>query len=504
MDLPRREFIIGAGLMAASSGAGKAAPKALIGTPEILPGKTFWRGDARYEQTRVDLVWNGYKPDRHPAVIVQPASAQEVAVAVRFASEHGLKVKARSGGHSWTASFMRDGAMVIDLRALDGIKMDAKASTASLGPAVRGDALQAALVPHDLFFPTGHCPDVAVGGFLLQGGWGWNVPMLGLSNTLVNSIEVVTAKGEIIRASNVENEDYFWAARGSSAGFFGIVTSYDVRLLPRPKMRASRSLYRREDLPELLAWATAMGPKLPREIEMNVFIMKGLDKLAPGGFALVNMVCFAPTDGQAIDILTSTDTCPIKDRALIHVVAAPTTVAEMYDGLSHIYQKGLRYGADNMLSNATPPEIAHAIMEMVSNLPTPISHILWFPVPMERVQTNTSLSIMAANYLVGYGACVDSADDLVVQSWASDHMKRFEPLAVGMQLGDENLALRPDANILRPGALERLEVLRKQNDPNGVFHSFYRGDEHTKSDGQRETSPQHKSQPQSKTPTRYM
>lgn len=484
MDLPRRDFIIGAGLIAASATGGEAAadteasPKILTGKPEILPGRTFWRGDAQYEQIRVDIVWNGYMPSRYPAVIVQPANAQEVATVVRFAADHGMKVKARSGGHSWTASFMRDDAMVIDLGALNSINVDPASATALLGPAVHGDSLQAALMPHDLFFPTGHCPDVAVGGFLLQGGWGWNISMIGLSNGLLNSIEVVTAKGDIIQASLVENEDYFWAARGASAGFFGIITSYNVRLLPRQKMRLSQSLYRREDLPAMLAWATALGPSLPREIEMNVFVMEDLDKLAPGGFALVNMVCFAPTDSQAIDILTLADNCPVKSRALIHVVARPTTVEDMYNTLGHIYRKGLRFGTDNMVSNAPPAEISGAIMRMASNIPTPISHVLWFPVPIERVQTNTSLSLMGTNYLVGYGACVDPTDDAKVQSWASDHMNALEPLAVGMLLADENLARRPNATILRPGALERLEVLRKQYDPNGVFLSYYRGDAH--------------------------
>ncbi|MFM0133279.1 FAD-binding oxidoreductase [Paraburkholderia sediminicola] len=485
MDLTRREFLFGAGLIAASAIGGEVSaeaeysPKILADKPDILPGRTFWRGNAQYERIRVGIVWNGYKPSRYPAVIVQPVNAQEVAAAVRFAADHGIKIKARSGGHSWTASFMRDDAMVIDLGALNSITIDLKSQTALLGPAVHGDALQKALVPHDLFFPTGHCPDVAVGGFLLQGGWGWNVPMIGLSNGLLNSIEVVTATGEIIHASLTENDDYFWAARGASAGFFGVVTGYNVRLLPRQKMRLSQSLYRREDLPALLAWATALGPRLPREIEMNLFLMKDLDKIAPEGFAMVNMVCFAPTDSQAIDILTSADTCPIKGLALIHDVAKPTTVLDMYETLGHIYRKGLRFGADNMLSNAPPAEISGAIMQMVANLPTPNSHVLWFPVPIERVQTNTSLSIMGTNYLVGYGACVDPADDVRVQSWASDHMKRFEPLAVGMQLGDENLARRPDATILRPGASARLEALRKQHDPNGVFLSYYRGNAHS-------------------------
>ena len=97
---------------------------------------------------------------------------------MRYAREHGLKVKAVGGGHSYTNSAIRDG-LLIDFTDFQEVEVDAEARTATVTPGVRGNDLNAVLHPHGLFFPTGHCPEVGLGGFLLQGGFGWNASTLG-------------------------------------------------------------------------------------------------------------------------------------------------------------------------------------------------------------------------------------------------------------------------------------------------------------------------------------
>src|SRR5215831_11439406 len=187
-----------------------------------ITGNVFWRDDPGYEQARLDAVWNFRKPDRHPEVIVQAVSESDVVAAVKLAIERGLRVKARSGGHSWSASSVRDGAMLIDLSRLAEIGFDPDTGIASVQPGGRGRELNAKLAEHGLFFPTGHCPTVGVGGYLLQGGWGWNSRAIGPACLSVEAVDVVTAKGELIRADATQNSDYLWAARGSGPGFFGV------------------------------------------------------------------------------------------------------------------------------------------------------------------------------------------------------------------------------------------------------------------------------------------
>ena len=114
-----------------------------------LEGRLLRRGDAGYEELR-RLGHNALKPERYPEVIVRPESESEVVAAVRLARSEGLQVKARSGGHSWTASSVRDG-LLIDLAALDEITVDPVSRTATVQPGVRGQDLGAVLRAHGLF-----------------------------------------------------------------------------------------------------------------------------------------------------------------------------------------------------------------------------------------------------------------------------------------------------------------------------------------------------------------
>src|SRR5262249_26036226 len=118
-----------------------------------LAGIAFWRGDRGYEQARRGEMWNARVPERYPEVVVRPGSDEDVVAAVRLAGQRGLKIAMRSGGHSWSASFLRDGGMLIDLAGLRTFEVDAAARTARLQPGLLGSDLNRALRKLDLFFP---------------------------------------------------------------------------------------------------------------------------------------------------------------------------------------------------------------------------------------------------------------------------------------------------------------------------------------------------------------
>ena len=136
-----------------------------------IAGRVFRRGDAGYEDARCAAVANGRKPRRFPDVIVQAASDADVIAAVRLAKRKGHRIGVRSGGHSWAGAFLRDGGMLIDLSRMNAFTIDVDARMASVQPGLIGTDLNRALRKHDLFFPTGHCKTVGLGGFLLQGGF---------------------------------------------------------------------------------------------------------------------------------------------------------------------------------------------------------------------------------------------------------------------------------------------------------------------------------------------
>ena len=236
------------------------------------------RGDAGYEEARCAAVWNGRVPARYPQLIVYPEGNEDVCKIVRYAKQKGLSIGTKSGGHSWTASFLRDGGIFVDLARMNAFSFDAKTRTAEAQPAAYGSDLNAAMVDHGLMFPAGHCPTVGLGGFLLQGGFGWNSRKWGMACESVTAIDVVTADGNLIHASSTENADYFWAARGAGPGYFGLVTRFYLRVhtLPRGIMTA-RYVFELSDLDEVLIAIDSVSTQIPRDLEIGFFVAHDQD-----------------------------------------------------------------------------------------------------------------------------------------------------------------------------------------------------------------------------------
>lgn len=133
-----------------------------------IKGTALKRGDATYEKARQQAVWNGRKPNRFPALIVQAADESDVVTAVRYAKAHGLKIGVRAGGHSWAGWSVREDALLLDLSGLREMSLDVATGIVRVSPAIKGGLeLDPYLEQHGLMFCGGHCPTVGLGGFLL-------------------------------------------------------------------------------------------------------------------------------------------------------------------------------------------------------------------------------------------------------------------------------------------------------------------------------------------------
>ncbi|TAK00530.1 MAG: FAD-binding oxidoreductase [Chloroflexota bacterium] len=169
--------------------------------------------------------------DRHPALIVRPTDADDVAVAVAHAQEWGLPLVVRAGGHSMGGHSTGDGVLLLDLSSMHDVEIDPVEGTAWADAGVLAGEYTNATQAHGFVTPFGDTGSVGVAGITLGGGVGWLVRKHGMSIDSLLAVEIVTADGRRRIASAVEDPDLFWAVRGAGANF-GVVTRLQFRLHP--------------------------------------------------------------------------------------------------------------------------------------------------------------------------------------------------------------------------------------------------------------------------------
>src|ERR1700730_6500934 len=438
--------------------------------------RIFFRGADGYEKARRDTVWNGLVPERFPDVIVQAHHTDDVVAAIRYARANDHQVGVRSGGHSWAASHLRDGGLLLDVSRLDSCTVDTDRMTAEVGPGKVASVFSAELDAQGLFFPSGHCEGICLGGYLLQGGYGWNSKVRGMGCESVLGLEVVTADGEQIYCDPENHPDLYWAARGSGPGFFGVVTSFKLRIYPRPAVWGTcLYMYPIEVADEVFTWARSISSELDDRVELQIHTARSFPGagLNQPGITIASPV-FADSDEEATKALAPLGTCPVVDKAIVNLPYAPTTLANWYTAVMTSYPRGHRYIADSMFTSASANELLPGIRRIIETMPPHPSHFIFTGEKRAPERADMVYGVEDEIYMALSTIWQEPADDDRYRDWAASNMAGMSHLATGISLADENLCRRP-ARFIAESNMARLAKVRSAYDPDGRFHSWMGG-----------------------------
>lgn len=226
-------------------------------------GELIRANSARYDESR--RVWNGMI-DKRPSIIARCESADDVISAVNFARENGLLLAVRGGGHNVAGTAVADGGMVVDLSSMKGISVDPERRVVRAEGGVTIGELDEATQAYGLAAPMGVVSKTGIAGLTLNGGIGWLRRKHGLASDNLVTVDVVTAGGEFLSASEEENSDLFWGVRGGG-GNFGVVTSFEYRLHPvGPEVMFCFVLYPGDRAKEVLRFGEEYMAHAPDEV----------------------------------------------------------------------------------------------------------------------------------------------------------------------------------------------------------------------------------------------
>jgi FAD/FMN-containing dehydrogenase len=252
-----------------------------------LRGALLVAGDAGYDDARLLL---NPSFDKHPALVVQPTGVADIQAAVRFAGARDLLLAVKCGGHSHSGQSSCDRGMQIDLSQFRGVRVDPRARRAWVDGGTLLGHVDHECMAHGLVTPLGTVSHTGVGGLTLGGGFGRLARRFGMAIDNLESVDLVTADGELRHASARENRDLFWGVRGGS-GNFGIVTTFEFRLHPLQRQVVAGAVIfpiaRMRDV--LSAWAD-YAPQAPDALYVDPVVV-----LPPGGapgYALLE-VCYS-------------------------------------------------------------------------------------------------------------------------------------------------------------------------------------------------------------------
>ena len=435
-------------------------------------GKILLPSDDGYESAR--KIWNA-TIDRHPALIARCATTSDVVLAVNYARDNGLILAVRGGGHNIAGNAVCDDGIVIDLSQMKAASVDPEARRGTIeGGATLAD-LDAATQAHGLATPIGINSTTGIAGLTLGGGFGWLSRKFGMTIDNLESAEVVTAAGEVVRASASERPDLFWALRGGS-GNFGVVTRFEFRLHPvGPDVLSGLIVYPISEAKRVLQQYREFIAKAPEEISVWPVLRQApplpfLPAETHGKTVIVLALLYAgdPKQGEPL----------IEPLRKFGPLAGEHVGVQPYTAWQKAFDPLLTFGARNYWKShnfsTLEDGLFDVVIEYVEKMPSPQSEIFFGalggattrPAPHSAAYAHRD-AMFVMNF---HGRWEDPADDERCIRWARDFFNASAPFASGgvyvnFLTADEGVRVRNayGANY------DRLAQVKHKYDPGNLF-----------------------------------
>ena len=437
-----------------------------------LSGELVRPGDTTYDQHR--KVWNG-SIDRFPGLIARCAGAEDVIIAVRFARAHGLLVAVRGGGHSFPGHSVCDGGMVIDLSLMKGIRMNPEDRTVRAQAGLLLGELEHETQGIGLVVPAGFISHTGLAGLTLGGGIGFTMRRFGLTIDNLLSVQLITAEGESVRATELENADLLWGVRGGG-GNFGIVTEFEFRLNALgPQVMAGPVLWSIDDAPSVLRFYREWIADCPDDLTTAVVERKapGIDGVPHdlvGKPVLGIICCYAGSVEEGEKVLR-----PLKAfRSPALDLCEPRPFVEHQRMYDPSWEPGWHYYFRSCDVEELNDDIIEVMVEYGRRIESPLTSVgLWqMGGAVTRVgEEETAFAGRGAGHTFNINGNSETSEGFDEErEWAREMWTALEPYHTSVYV---NFLMDEGQDRVRqaygPARYQRLQALKRKYDPDNFF-----------------------------------
>jgi FAD/FMN-containing dehydrogenase len=435
-----------------------------------IDGPLLAAGDDGWDEAI--LIWNAMVATT-PALVVKPTSVEDVVAAVRFASDHGLLLSVKGGGHNIAGTALADGGLTLDMSRMRDVTVDPNERLAYVDAGCLLQDVDRATQEHGLATVLGFVSETGVAGLTLGGGFGYLTRRFGWAADNLEEVEIVTADGKIRTANGTENPDLFWAIRGGG-GNFGVVTRFTFRLHEvGPLVTGGLVAWSADRADEVLATYQQLTAAAPRELTAAAMI-----RLAPPAPFVPEQWHLKPVVGMLVchsGSAAQADLAPLRalGEPIFNLVGEKPYVAQqsMVDSLQ---PKGMhQYWKSEFLPDL-PSEYLGTFRDAARNVASPLSFSIIFHLAgaLNDYDDGGAVGNRDARFISGFtGTWPPQADGDGIVAAVREAWEKMRPFSTGGNY--VNFQLAEDDTTRTAAAYgddyQRLRQVKAQYDPHNLF-----------------------------------